>query len=338
MKKTIIVLITIISVLFVAVLYLLFLNLNKTTSVITSTSIPKTGIIPTDKISPTAIPTLNPTANWKTISNKLWTFKVPTNLNYFQCNSDPSNQIFVGVPNNPNGRFTKDQTIECDFDSPGDLLNIFRMSNNSENNIIIPVNTNPKIDPVVSEVKTIKVGGNQAIFQKETTQFGQGIGSRYRIYFDGKTFTDVITFNDISQKDLFNQILSTFKFTDTSTTTTQLSPQIGYIKNIYTKNSKYYIDIDYVQWVNDSSQPNGFKIVNDNSLIKTLELNQQALITLIDWTDKGMTTPKISFDEFIRVFKQTSPEFNISNFATQPFDITFDKDGLVNKISLRYTP
>lgn len=46
--------------------------------------------------------------------------------------------------------------------------------------------------------------------------------------------------------------------------------------------------------------------------------------------------PQINFDEFIRVVKGTSANYNLG--PNQLFDIELDKNSLVTKISLRYTP
>ncbi|MFA4826954.1 MAG: hypothetical protein WC596_01710 [Candidatus Shapirobacteria bacterium] len=69
MKKSTIIYCSIIAVLFVSVLYLLFLNFNKTPA--TNTLIPKSGVISTS----------DPTADWKVYENKLYgfSFKYPSN-------------------------------------------------------------------------------------------------------------------------------------------------------------------------------------------------------------------------------------------------------------------
>jgi hypothetical protein len=173
------------------------------------------------------------TANWKTISSTFWTFKVPANLNYVECNSH--DQLLVGSPDKPSGLFDKDKTIECNFDQSGELLSIFRGLDNSQNTIIIPINTNHKLDPVVADVQIITVDGKKATFQKETTSIGQGTGTRYKVYIHQSNYTDVITFNDVNQKEVFEQILSTFKFNETKSTDNWLKY----------KNSFYGFTIEY---------------------------------------------------------------------------------------------
>lgn len=152
---------------------------------------------------------VDPIANWKLVSNKFWTFKIPSNQNYIKCSS--GDIIFTGSPT-VNDLFEKDQTLECNFGMMTDLFNVYRALHNSQNDIAIPTNTDPAFDPLVSSVSKIKVDNKNATLQKETISSGQGTGTRYKIYIDSSQYTDVITFNDISQKELMDQILSTFKF------------------------------------------------------------------------------------------------------------------------------
>ena len=129
-----------------------------------------------------------------------------------------------------------------------------------------------------------------------------------------------------------SDLLSGLRFNQPTTGTQEL----GYIKKAHVKNNQQYIDIDYVEWINDPSAPNGFRISNQNTLMRTLKVSSVAKVYLLDWTDKGMIVPQINFDEFIRVVKGTSANYNLG--PNQLFDIELDKNSLVTKISLRYTP
>lgn len=114
------------------------------------------------------------------------------------------------------------------------------------------------------------------------------------------------------------------------------SKELGYIKKAYYKDDSPVIEIDYVDWINDSTAPNGFRISNTNPLIRTLKVIPGAKFYLLDWTEKGMVVPQISFDELSRVIKGTSANYNLG--PGQLFDIDLDNNSLVTKISLRYTP
>lgn len=207
-SKLPIILLTLVSLLSLSGLIYFYFQTQSLKQQITMQPTPTPTPSDTPKVQPS--PTDNPTSEWKTITNKHWTFKVPPQYNYLECSSH--DLILVGLPTTPSLMFTKDQTIECNFDQTGETLSIYRGLDNSENNIIIPTNTDPKFDPIVANVETILVGGRDAIFQKETTSFGQGIGSRYKVYIHYQNYTDVITFNDLSQKALLNQILNTLSF------------------------------------------------------------------------------------------------------------------------------
>jgi hypothetical protein len=64
--------------------------------------------------------------------------------------------------------------------------------------------------------------------------------------------------------------------------------QIGSIKNIYQKGGKYYLDIDYVQWISDektcvdrySEFNNDYCIVNDNPLLRTFSISDDVKVEL----------------------------------------------------------
>ncbi len=178
---------------------------------------------PSPTVQPSATPSAgslavltqaDPTANWKTVSNKFWTFKVPQTLNYVECNPESYDQVLIGLPTAAGGLFNKDKVMTCNFDVNGELLTLDRNLDNSDYNIVVPTtNTDPKLDPVVANSQIITVDGVKATLQQETTSMGQFPGTRYKVYIHQSNYMDVITFNDINQKNLLDQILSTFKFT-----------------------------------------------------------------------------------------------------------------------------
>lgn len=129
------------------------------------------------------------------------------------------------------------------------------------------------------------------------------------------------------------QLLLGLRFNQQSTG----NQELGYIKKAYDKDNQQYIDIDYIDWIEDPSAPNGFKLSNVNPVIRTLKVSPSAKIYLIDWTDGGMIVPQISFSELVSVINGTSANYNLGP-GNQLFDIDFDKNSLVTKISLRYTP
>lgn len=160
-------------------------------------------IAPTPYISPEPTVAVDATANWKTIQRVNWQFKVPTNWNYLECSND---LLFVGP------LIDEDRVIECGFDGSPGLVSIGRTT--GANKAIIPTNTGGSFDPVISEKKSITVGGRQAIWQRETVSDGHGIGDRIYVYVDNQSSMDIIILHNLQEISTFTQILSTFRFTE----------------------------------------------------------------------------------------------------------------------------
>jgi len=104
----------------------------------------------------------------------------------------------------------------------------------------------------------------------------------------------------MEDSDITSNILSTFKFTKSES-------QLGYIKKAYVKDNTNYIDIDYVQWIDDASAPNHFRIDNINPLIRTFEVANTANISTISYDNSGaMTSISISFNQLQQLIKTNS--------------------------------
>lgn len=158
---------------------------------------------PQPSSTPSVQPTPDPTAQWKLISRKNWEFKVPNDWNYLECNDE---LIFSGQ------KIETDQIIDCAFDSSPGSIQIGRTS--GQNKVKIPTNTNPAVNPLVSEKTTMMVDGKAATRQKESISDGPGQGVRVYVYVEFTGYTDIITLHEIDKREIFDQILSTFKFTD----------------------------------------------------------------------------------------------------------------------------
>lgn len=175
--------------------------------------------------TPVATPTLEPTpqasdsaildlTSWRQIINKYWSFKMPANLRYILC-SPEGNHVMI------DSSITSDQEAECNFDTIN-LISISRLTS------VYPIPTNPSVIPttdpnssvgnaskmytLVSDKKNILIDGKTAIYQKEVQYGGQGEGTYIRVYVVDGPVTYTFSLKDISQKDIFDQILSTFKF------------------------------------------------------------------------------------------------------------------------------
>lgn len=157
----------------------------------------------------------DPTAGWREVISKYWSLKTPAGLHYILC--EPDEGSFLLDPT-----LTADQKIECNFDGVR-LISVGR----STSTYAIPTNPSviPTADPnspvgeasnlytLVSETKNIVIGGKNAIYQKEDQHGGQGSGVYYKAYVVDGSITYVFSLSDVSKKDLFDQILSTFRFT-----------------------------------------------------------------------------------------------------------------------------
>ena len=200
MKKTIIVLLTIISVLFVAVLYLLYLNLNKVTPVTTSSSTQKTGIIPTEKITPTVISTLDPTADWKTYENSEFgvSFKYPSEYK----------QTILNGAINLQKNSTRALLYISKFDNPK-LLSISQWFEDQ------PKEDTQSIKNAHIMSETVIDGQKGLMFIKKQPENGY---KDFLVIIGNNTNVLYLYFGPLTDEvKTANQILSTVKFTGTTT-------------------------------------------------------------------------------------------------------------------------
>lgn len=160
----------------------------------------------TPAISPTPTPTIDETANWKQVRRGSLSFRIPTNWNYLKCNGR-EDLIFVG-PNIQN----KDETIDCAFDVfPGEISVV--RTNDLKDISALPNTANE--DLRISETEKVTIGGKQGIVQKEELTQGQGEGTYYVAYvIHSSNSADIITLDNVSEKENLDKILSTFKFND----------------------------------------------------------------------------------------------------------------------------
>lgn len=130
--------------------------------------------------------------------------------------------------------------------------------------------------------------------------------------------------------------------------------QIGYIKKVYTKGGKNYLNIDYIQWLTGAEaqkamQEDGqcpktgecivfddYYIRNVNPLIRTFEIAADAEITMqtYDMEETGLIQPqKISFAQFSWIF---TPKVN-SRLKDVPYIVEISSNQIV-KINEQYIP
>lgn len=154
--------------------------------------------------------TVDPTANWKLINSKHWTFKVPKEWYFIKCLS--GTDIILGP--NLNKEF-RDVSVECNF-GIRDFLSVNRMAGNYS----IPITTSPDqngIYTVVTNKKNIVVDKQNAIQQTEEVHGNPEEGTHTIVYFKHENYTDSLMFWDSdknAKKETIEQILSIFKFLD----------------------------------------------------------------------------------------------------------------------------
>ena len=131
---------------------------------------------------------------------------------------------------------------------------------------------------------------------------------------------------------------------------------IGYITQVYKKNGKNYLDIDYIQflheqeakdamledgdcdgWEETCSPPNGYYIRNQNPKIRTFEISSNLQIKLETFSvgpdNNFVFAESISLPDFTDLFSQDT-----DRHARQvPFWLEV-KEGLVTSISEQYLP
>lgn len=121
-----------------------------------------------------------------------------------------------------------------------------------------------------------------------------------------------------------------------------------YIRNIYTKNNKTFIDIDNVEWLSASDNtcstppeektgipqcnPNGFLIQNSIKKINTYEILASINIQTINFNTNPLSTTNMDLKEFTEFFTSQKEYFD-----SVPFTIQVD-NGLVINIQEKYIP
>lgn len=189
MKKSTTFLLILLAIFFTSTLYLLYLNFNKTPT--TNTLIPQTGIVPTEN----SIPTTVPTADWKTYTNQTlgYSFKYPANWgksNSVESFMDPTNSFTLTIEVNQTNLDVNSWKVKKCVIAGTDFC-----SNSVQGPIIGSIQYNhPKSH--YDLINTLIAHENQ-IFDISLASINPNQSA------------DQLT------KQTYNQILSTFKFTDT---------------------------------------------------------------------------------------------------------------------------
>lgn len=132
----------------------------------------------------------------------------------------------------------------------------------------------------------------------------------------------------------------------TASTATLVSEKAGgFIKQVYTKNGKHFLDIDYIQWLTEKDckeknlecNYNGYLILNQNTKIRTFEISQNVAITgdiYNNLNDQGnVDGVSLSYEDFKKIFAVNSS----SESKNSMYWITVDKN-IVTNIKEQYQP
>lgn len=167
-----------------------------------------------------------------------------------------------------------------------------------------------------------------------------------------------------------NEIVDTTDAVETAEATDKNEKQIGYVKKIYKKDAKYYLDIDYVQWLDDDDAlraikedgecptdiypdpsyciNNGFYIRNQNLAIRTFEVSPTASVsTTVSITNDGKINiydgvfpegKPTTIDLLIKAFNDKSNLMEGGSKLIELFNVEIDESGKIVRMDEQYRP
>lgn len=266
-------LLSLVALLFVSVLVLLYLNITRKPEIV---YIPQTGNLTV----PTTSPTVDPTANWKTYENKQYGFSFKYPAKYKQLISNNLICITVNEPDKDYGG--------CDiYVSPGNLIT--SAEKNIQSTLGLP--TNKSLKTFANEVNwdyLEKSFGdlNWIIFHQNE---GPGEGAYHNFVSSTGVIVDISVKSNLYKSDELYQILSTFKFTGTSTPIpTKTSSLVNY--KTY-KSDKYGISFDYPKEAKIMGDLNSqlFSIISGNQIVSFLVSNNPQNYSASDFFLKNIS-------------------------------------------------
>ena len=290
-----------------------------------------------------ATATVGEIANWKTYNNTDFSLKYPATW-YLNISSPGfisiTNEDLSLVPGSDAPTSRENISINISVYPPGKYNNF--STNETLESWSNKIGLSDKQNILVDGTKAIR--GKIIYTGKEESGYykkGQLSGDYVLVILNGKGYQ--ITYSPFDSKFIstFDQILSTFKFTSSIVV---VEKQIGYIKSISSKDGKNYLVIDYVQWVNCTSDasdscPNDYKIVNDNPLLRTFPIASDAEVKLQTYSyDSG---GNFNWNQVVPLATLT----NALNGQTKNYHaknllywITLDNNGVVTSIAEQYRP
>ncbi|HLM84394.1 MAG TPA: hypothetical protein VK254_04285 [Candidatus Bathyarchaeia archaeon] len=131
---------------------------------------------------------------------------------------------------------------------------------------------------------------------------------------------------------------------------------MGYIKKVYAKSGKNYLDIDYIQWLTGAEAEKAMRedgrcpktgecivyddyyIRNQNPLIRTFEVSPDAAITMQTYSMRKtgqIQAEKLNFSQFKQIW--TSSDFDLASLQDVPYSIEIGSNQIKN-INEQYIP
>ncbi len=267
-------------------------------------------------------PTPDSTAGWKTYINTRFnfSFKYPSDLTYIYDQSDQ--YVENGISNA--------MILIQNFDGSQP-----RTETGNDFQIVVYIANKSGLfnleDPQGEQTETTINGID--VIKSFTTQKGVLVPT---VFF--QTSPNKVAFQLSNPKSTntawFDQIISTFTLLDSPNALLD-SKKIGYVKSITPKGGTYQIQIDFIDFIQDQTTPNGYRIDNPSMEIVTLPMEQNSTITLQTYSyaqDGNFNyNQTITFSEFLNAFNSDSLITNV------PYWLEI-QNGKVIKITEQYIP
>ncbi len=142
---------------------------------------------------------------------------------------------------------------------------------------------------------------------------------------------------DLTQEltpEVFDRILSTFRFSSNS----NLPKQLGFIKSIIENQGQYSLTIDYIDMISDYNEPNGFRINNTNPKLRTFVISPNVAVFMQTYshTPDGnfAVNQPIPFQTLVSIF---SPSSKTPHLKDAPYWISLQNDRVIS-ITEQYLP
>lgn len=261
------------------------------------------------------IPTVDPTANWKTYTEDRelkFTLKYPENWKIDKKD---------GMYGEKNASFLDNQT-------------------SGSGSLSLQWNSQP-VEPLCKSsgesIEIVQINGKSINMCHAIGSPQEPEGYFYNGTASGINYSIVTANSTEAYKNTIFQILSTLKFTE-NPTASQNFKKMAYIKTISAPGElggNYNMQVDYINFVNDSSQPNGYRIDNPSNQLTTLYFSSKPTVVMQTFSHQNdgnfFFNQPIDFDVFYSAFKQDPV------VKGHPYWIEVKNDQ-VTKITERYVP